>query len=198
MWKGWSRSWLLRPRAKSYQSEGRVRQAVSTGEAFSRLKELPPRSLLKSVDVAINPVDPRKSDQVVRVPPSRPTVPVRPVRFRAGCETPMRPKRPGGDIVGLRIWRRHPAGMMDFDVVIATPDAMRVVGQLGQILGPSGPDAQSKVGTVTPNGFGSGVAMQRRVKYERPDRYAPIGIIHCTIERSGSNQAALQQNLEGH
>ena len=124
-------------------------------EALNLLKEMPRAKFVESVDVAVNlGVDPRKSDQVVRgstVLPHGTGKTVRVAVFAQG-ENADKAKAAGADIVGFEdLADEVKKGNMNFDVVIATPDAMRVVGQLGQILGPRGLMPNPKVGTVTPD-----------------------------------------------
>ena len=124
-------------------------------EAFQLLKGFPRPKFVESIDVAVNlGVDPRKSDQVVRgssVLPNGTGKTVRVAVFAQG-ENADKAKAAGADIVGFDdLADDIKKGNMDFDVVIATPDAMRVVGQLGQILGPRGLMPNPKVGTVTPD-----------------------------------------------
>ena len=166
-------------------------------EAFGLLKELSSVKFNESVDVSVNlGVDPRKSDQVVRgstVLPNGTGKTVRVAVFAQGANADAA-KEAGADIVGFEdLAADIKGGMLDFDVVIATPDAMRVVGQLGQILGPRGLMPNPKVGTVTPNvAEGVSNAKAGQVRY-RTDKG---GIIHCTIGKIDFDPAALQQNLE--
>jgi len=127
-------------------------KAYAAPEAFSLLKEISSVKFEESVDVSINlGVDPRKSDQVVRgstVLPNGTGKDVRVAVFTQGDNVEAA-KAAGADIVGMEdLAEEVKAGKMDFDVVIASPDAMRVVGQLGQILGPRGLMPNPKVGTV--------------------------------------------------
>ena len=141
-------------------------------------------------------MDPRKSDQVVRGSTVLPNGTGKTVRVAVFAQGPNADaaKEAGADIVGFEdLAADIKAGMMDFDVVIATPDAMRVVGQLGQILGPRGLMPNPKVGTVTPNVVEAVTnAKAGQVRY-RTDK---SGIIHCPIGKVGFEPAALQQNLE--
>ncbi|HEB96844.1 MAG TPA: 50S ribosomal protein L1 [Sedimenticola thiotaurini] len=180
-----------------------IREKVEPGrqypaeEAFALLKEISSVKFPESVDVAVNlGVDPRKSDQVVRgstVLPNGTGKTVRVAVFAQG-ENAEKAKEAGADIVGFEdLAAEIKAGNMDFDVVIASPDAMRVVGQLGQILGPRGLMPNPKVGTVTPN-VAEAVknAKAGQVRY-RTDK---AGIIHCPIGKVDFDGAALKQNLE--
>ena len=169
----------------------------SIDDAFALLKELSSVKFNESVDVAVNlGVDPRKSDQVVRsatVLPNGTGKTVRVAVFAQGANADAA-KAAGADIVGFDdLAAEVKAGKMDFDVVIATPDAMRVVGQLGQILGPRGLMPNPKVGTVTPD-VATAVknAKAGQVRY-RTDK---AGIIHCTLGKVGFEVEALKQNLD--
>jgi large subunit ribosomal protein L1 len=150
----------------------------------------------ESVDVSFNlGVDPRKSDQVVRgavVLPKGTGKTVRVAVFTQGANVELA-KAAGADIVGFDdLAEQIKAGVMDFDIVIASPDAMRIVGQLGQILGPRGMMPNPKVGTVTPN-VAEAVknAKAGQVQY-RTDKG---GIVHATIGRASFAAADLQANL---
>jgi large subunit ribosomal protein L1 len=166
-------------------------------EAFGLLKQLASAKFKESVDVAVNlGVDPRKSDQVVRgstVLPNGTGKSVRVAVFAQGANADAA-KAAGADIVGFEdLAESIKGGSMDFDVVIASPDAMRIVGQLGQILGPRGLMPNPKVGTVTPN-VAEAVknAKAGQVRY-RTDK---AGIIHCTIGKADFEVNALKENLQ--
>ncbi|MDH4276356.1 MAG: 50S ribosomal protein L1, partial [Gammaproteobacteria bacterium] len=144
--------------AKLSKREKAIRAKLTPGknyaldEAVALLKGMPMAKFNESVDVAVNlGVDPRKSDQVVRgssVLPHGTGKSVRVAVFTAGKNAEAA-KAAGADIVGMEdLAEQVKAGVMDFDVVIASPDAMRVVGQLGQVLGPRGLMPNPKVGTV--------------------------------------------------
>jgi len=165
-------------------------------EAFGLLKETATASFRESVDVAVNlGVDPRKSDQVVRGSSVLPHGTGRTVRvavFAQGANADTA-REAGADVVGFEdLAERIKEGELDFDVVIATPDAMRVVGQLGQILGPRGLMPNPKVGTVTSD-VATAVANAKggQVRY-RTDRG---GIIHCSIGKADFEVEALRDNL---
>ncbi len=166
-------------------------------EAVELLKSLPASKFEESVDVSVNlGVDPRKSDQNVRgacVLPNGTGKTVRVAVFAQG-ENAVKATDAGADIVGFDdLAASIKEGNMDFDVVIATPDAMRVVGQLGQILGPRGLMPNPKVGTVTPDVVGAvNNAKAGQVRF-RTDKG---GIIHCSIGKIGFDAASLQGNLE--
>jgi len=172
-------------------------KAYAATEAFSLLKEISSVKFEESVDVSINlGVDPRKSDQVVRgstVLPNGTGKDVRVAVFTQGDNVEAA-RQAGADIVGMEdLAEDVKAGKMDFDVVIASPDAMRVVGQLGQILGPRGLMPNPKVGTVTPNVAEAVTNAKSGQVQFRTDK---AGIIHCTIGKASFEPAALQQNLE--
>ncbi len=165
--------------------------------ALELVKELATAKFPESVDISVNlGVDPRKSDQVVRgstVLPNGTGKTVRVAVFAQG-ENADKAKAAGADIVGFDdLAETVKGGQMDFDVVIATPDAMRVVGQLGQILGPRGLMPNPKVGTVTAD-VETAVknAKAGQVRY-RTDK---AGIIHCPIGRVDFEVGALKENLE--
>jgi large subunit ribosomal protein L1 len=151
----------------------------------------------ESVDVAVNlGIDAKKSDQVVRgsvVLPRGTGKTVRVAVFAQGANAE-KARGAGADVVGFDdLAEKIKGGFMDFDVVIATPDAMKVVGPLGQVLGPRGLMPNPKVGTVTPN-VEEAVRNARagQVQY-RADK---AGIVQCTIGRASFPVEALQENLE--
>lgn len=165
-------------------------------EALGLVKELALAKFPESIDVSVNlGVDPRKSDQVVRgstVLPNGTGKTVRVAVFAQG-ENADKAKAAGADIVGFEdLAETVKGGEMNFDVVIATPDAMRVVGTLGQILGPRGLMPNPKVGTVTAD-VETAVknAKAGQVRY-RTDK---AGIIHCPIGRVDFEVPALKENL---
>ncbi|BDY03181.1 50S ribosomal protein L1 [Ferrimonas sp. YFM] len=166
-------------------------------EAVALLKELATAKFVESVDVAVNlGVDPRKSDQNVRGATVLPHGTGRDVRvavFTQGANAEAA-KEAGADLVGMEdLAEQVKKGEMNFDVVVASPDAMRVVGQLGQILGPRGLMPNPKTGTVTPN-VAEAVknAKAGQVRY-RTDKN---GIIHTTIGKVSFDAAQLKENLE--
>ena len=180
-----------------------IREKIEAGrlypveEAFELLKEVSSVKFKESVEVCINlGVDPRKSDQVVRgstVLPKGTGKTVRVAVFAQAANADAA-REAGADIVGFEdLAEEIKGGKMDFDVVIATPDAMRVVGKLGQILGPRGLMPNPKVGTVTPNVVEAvNNAKAGQVRY-RTDKG---GIIHCTIGKVDFPPADLKMNLE--
>lgn len=165
-------------------------------EAFALLKELSKVKFEESVDVAVNlGIDPRKSDQTVRgssVLPNGTGKTVRVAVFAQGAAADAA-REAGADQVGFEdLAESVKAGNMEFDVVIAAPDAMRVVGALGTILGPRGLMPNPKVGTVTPN-VAEAVknAKAGQVRY-RADKG---GIVHATLGRVSFEPKALHENL---
>jgi large subunit ribosomal protein L1 len=166
-------------------------------EAFALLKELSSVKFSESIDVSVNlGVDPRKSDQVVRgstVLPHGIGKTVRVAVFAQGAAATAAAEA-GADRVGFDdLAEEIKAGQMNFDVVIASPDAMRLVGQLGKILGPRGLMPNPKVGTVTPD-VAEAVrnAKAGQVRY-RTDK---AGIIHCPLGRIDFEPVKLRENLE--
>jgi large subunit ribosomal protein L1 len=166
-------------------------------EALDLLKELASAKFRESVDVAVNlGVDPRKSDQVVRgatVLPHGTGKSVRVAVFAQGANAEAA-QAAGADVIGFEdLAESVKAGNLDFDVVIASPDAMRIVGQLGKILGPRGLMPNPKVGTVTPDVAGAiRNAKAGQVRY-RTDK---SGIIHCTLGKVDFSTVQLQENLQ--
>ena len=169
----------------------------SINEAIALLKELATAKFVESVDVAVNlGIDARKSDQNVRGATVLPHGTGRDIRvavFTQGANAEAA-KAAGAELVGMDdLAELVKKGEMNFDVVIASPDAMRVVGQLGQILGPRGLMPNPKVGTVTPN-VAEAVknAKAGQVRY-RNDKN---GIIHTTLGKVSFNEVQLKENLE--
>lgn len=179
-----------------------IRERIEPGklyalsDALGLVKDTSSAKFVESVDVAVNlGVDPRKSDQVVRgstVLPNGTGKTVRVAVFTQGANAEAA-LAAGADKVGLEdLAEEVRAGNLDFDVVVASPDAMRVVGQLGQILGPRGLMPNPKVGTVTPD-VATAVknAKGGQVRY-RTDK---AGIIHCSIGKADFEVDALEGNL---
>ena len=166
-------------------------------EGLALLKECSNARFDESVDAAINlGVDPRKSDQNVRgssVLPNGTGKQGRIAVFAQG-ENADKAKAAGADVVGMQdLAEAMKGGDLNYDVVIASPDAMGVVGQLGQILGPRGLMPNPKVGTVSPDVEGAVKnAKAGQVRY-RTDKG---GIVHCTIGKSSFDVAQLRENLE--
>ncbi|SQH74326.1 50S ribosomal protein L1 [Shewanella benthica] len=187
----------LTKRARIIREKVEVTKNYDINEAVELLKELATAKFVESVDVAVNlGVDPRKSDQNVRGATVLPHGTGRDVRVAvftqgANAEAAL---AAGAELVGMEeLAAQVKAGEMNFDVVIASPDAMRVVGQLGQILGPRGLMPNPKTGTVTPN-VAEAVknAKAGQVRY-RTDKN---GIIHTTIGKVDFDTAKLKENLE--
>ena len=165
-------------------------------EALALVKEMAVAKFAESVDVSMNlGIDPRKSDQVVRgsvVLPNGIGKEVRVAVFTQG-DNVEKAKAAGADVVGMEdLAEQMKGGDMNFDTVIATPDAMRVVGQLGRVLGPRGLMPNPKVGTVTPD-VETAVrnAKAGQVRY-RADK---AGIVHCPIGKVDFEVSALRENL---
>jgi large subunit ribosomal protein L1 len=165
-------------------------------EALALVKQFATAKFDESVDVAVNlGVDPTKSDQQVRgstVLPNGTGKTVRVAVFTSGKNADAA-REAGADIVGLEdLAEKVKAGELNFDVVVASPDAMRVVGQLGQILGPRGLMPNPKVGTVTPDVAGAvRNAKAGQVRF-RADK---AGVIHCTLGKASFEVKALRENL---
>lgn len=187
----------LSKRMKAIGEKLETGKLYAIDDALQLIKDIQKAKFTESVDVSVNlGVDPRKSDQVVRgssVLPNGNGKTVRVAVFAQG-ENADKAKAAGADIVGFDdLAADIKQGNMDFDVVIATPDAMRVVGQLGQILGPRGLMPNPKVGTVTPD-VETAVknAKGGQVRY-RTDK---AGIIHCSIGNVDFEPKSLKENLE--
>ncbi len=186
----------LTKRQKLINEKVDVDKLYDVVEAFGLLKDLPAAKFTESVDVSINlGVDAKKSDQAVRgstVLPNGTGKTVRVAVFTQGDNVEAA-KAAGADVVGMDdLAEEVKKGNMDFDVVIASPDAMRVVGQLGQVLGPRGLMPNPKVGTVSAD-VATAVknAKGGQVRY-RTDK---AGIIQCSIGNLGFDSNALSENL---
>lgn len=187
----------LTKRAKLIKEKIQTGKVYPVNEALDVLKSLSSVKFVESVDVSVNlGVDPRKSDQAVRgatVMPHGTGKVVRVAVFTQGQNVEAA-KNAGADLIGMDdLAQQITAGELNFDVVIASPDAMRVVGKLGQILGPRGLMPNPKVGTVTPD-VATAVrnAKSGQVRY-RTDKK---GIIHCTIGKVNFETLALKENLD--
>lgn len=166
-------------------------------EAVQVLNSLPAAKFKESLDISVNlGVDPRKSDQVVRGATTLPAGTGKTVRvavFAQGAQAEVM-KEAGADVVGFDdLAESIQGGNLDFDVVIAAPDAMRVVGKLGTILGPRGLMPNPKVGTVTPDVAG---AVKNAKSGQARYRVDKAGIIHAAIGQVGFDAAAIRQNVE--
>jgi len=183
-------------RQKAWKDKLQTGRQYPIEEALALVKELATAKFEESVDVAVNlGVDASKSDQQVRgstIMPHGIGKKVRVAVFTQGKNADAA-REAGADIVGLEdLAERVKQGQIDFDVVVASPDAMRVVGQLGQILGPRGLMPNPKVGTVTPDVAGAvRNAKAGQVRY----RCDKGGIIHCTIGKAVFEPVALKENL---
>ncbi len=171
-------------------------QIYPVAEALALVKEIATAKFNESVDAVVNlGIDARKSDQLVRgalVLPNGTGKTTRVAVFAQGAQAEAA-KAAGADIVGFEdLAEQVKAGVMDFDIVIATPDAMRIVGQLGQILGPRGLMPNPKVGTVTPD---AATAVKNAKAGQVQYRTDKGGIIHCTIGRASFTVEQLQGNL---
>ncbi len=186
----------LSKKQKKINETVKLNTMYSATDAIVVLKEFASKKFLESVDVSINlGVDPKKSDQVVRSSTNLPKGTGKVVRVAvfAQGDNATKAKDAGADIVGFEdLAEQIKAGKMDFDVVIATPDAMRLVGQLGQVLGPRGLMPNPKVGTVTTN-VEAAVrdAKSGQVRY-RTDKN---GIIHCSVGKIDFTPEDLVENI---
>ncbi len=186
----------LAKRMKVWKEKLPPGKQYSIDEALKLVKEFATAKFAESVDAAVNlGIDASKSDQQVRgstVLPHGIGKSVRVAVFTSGKNQDIA-RAAGADIVGLEdLAEKVKAGEMNFDVVIASPDAMRVVGQLGQILGPRGLMPNPKVGTVSPD-VATAVknAKAGQVRY----RVDKAGIVHCTIGKASFEITALRENL---
>ena len=187
----------LTKRQKATQGKVDHNKNYPVSEALGLTKELATAKFNESIDVAVClGIDARKSDQLVRgsvVLPAGTGKTVRVAVFAQG-EKAEAAKAAGADIVGFDdLAADIKAGNLNFDVVIATPDSMRVVGQLGQILGPRGLMPNPKVGTVT---MDVAVAVKNAKAGQVQYRTDKGGIIHCTIGRASFELAQLEENLK--
>lgn len=186
----------LSKRARLIQEKVEARD-YEINEAITLLKELATAKFKESVDVSVNlGIDARKSDQNVRGATVLPNGTGRDVRvavFTSGANVD-KAKEAGADLVGMEdLAEQVKKGELNFDVVIASPDAMRVVGQLGQILGPRGLMPNPKTGTVTPD---VATAVQNAKAGQIRYRNDKAGIIHATIGKVDFDNDKLKENLE--
>ena len=187
----------LSKRAKAIAEKVEADKAYSIDDALSLLKEISSVKFSESVDISINlGIDPRKSDQVVRGATTLPAGSGKDVRvavFTQG-ENADAAKAAGADVVGMdELADQMKKGDLNFDVVIASPDAMRVVGQLGQVLGPRGLMPNPKVGTVTPD---VATAVKNAKAGQARFRADKGGIIHASIGTVKFEVDALKQNID--
>ena len=187
----------LTKRAKLIQEAVEPGKLYRVEDACKLLADLSKLKFKESVDVAVNlGIDARKSDQAVRgstVLPNGTGKEVRVAVFTAG-DNIEKAKAAGADVVGMEdLAEQMKGGDLNFDVVIASPDAMRVVGTLGQILGPRGLMPNPKVGTVSPD-------VEQAVKNAKGGqvrfRTDKAGIVHCSIGKADFDAKDLKQNLE--
>ena len=187
---------VVAKRTKAWKARLTPGKQYGVEEALKLIKEFATAKFTESVDAAVNlGIDASKSDQQVRgstVLPHGTGKTVRVAVFTGGKNQDIA-RAAGADIVGLEdLAEKVKKGEMNFDVVIASPDAMRIVGQLGQILGPRGLMPNPKVGTVTPD-VATAIknAKAGQVRY----RVDKAGIVHCTIGRANFEPQALKENL---
>ena len=187
----------LSKRAKAIRAKVDSTKSYAFDNAVALIKELATAKFNESIDVSVQlGVDPKKSDQVVRgsvVLPAGTGKTVRVAVFASG-EKAEAAKAAGADVVGMEdLAERAKAGDMPFDIVIASPDTMRIVGTLGQILGPRGLMPNPKVGTVSPD-VATAVknAKAGQVRY-RTDKN---GIIHTSVGKVGFEAGKLKENVE--
>ncbi|MCO1334304.1 50S ribosomal protein L1 [Microbulbifer sp. OS29] len=187
----------LSKRQRAIAEKVEVGKAYSIDDAVALLKELSKVKFAETVDASVNlGIDPRKSDQAVRGATTLPHGTGKDVRvavFTQGANAEAA-KEAGADLIGMdELAADVKAGKMDFDVVIASPDAMRVVGQLGQILGPRGLMPNPKTGTVTPD---VATAVKNAKAGQVRFRADKGGIIHGGIGKVGFDLSSLKENLE--
>ena len=183
-------------REKTWKDKLPPGKQYSIDDALKLVKTFATAKFNETVDCSVNlGIDASKSDQQVRgstVMPNGTGKKVRVAVFTQGKNADAA-REAGADIVGLEdLAEKVKAGQMDFDVVVASPDAMRVVGGLGQILGPRGLMPNPKVGTVTPDVAGAvRNAKAGQVRY----RVDKAGIVHCTVGKASFEAKALRENL---
>lgn len=186
----------LSKRMRAIREQVEPTKVYNIDEAFDLLKKITGAKFNESVDVAIRlGVDPKKSDQNVRGSTVLPNGTGKSVRVAVFAQGPNAEAATaaGADLVGMDdLAERIQGGEMDFDVVIATPDAMRVVGKLGQVLGPRGLMPNPKVGTVTTD---VDTAVKNAKAGQVRFRTDKAGIIHSTIGKADFEVDALKQNL---
>src|SRR5213082_2227635 len=183
-------------RRKAFANKVDPTKTYAAGEALKLVKETATAKFDEAIDVAVNlGIDAKKGNQTVRgsvVLPAGTGKKVRVAVFAAGDKA-QAAKAAGAEIVGMEdLAEQVKAGKLDFDVVIAAPEAMRVVGQLGQILGPRGLMPNPKVGTVTPD---VATAVKNAKSGQVTYRVDKAGIIHCTIGKATFEVNALKENL---
>ena len=184
-------------RVKAYNEKVDAEKVYAIDEALALIKEIATAKFDETVEVAVNlGVDPRKSDQVVRGSSVLPSGTGKSVKVAVFCQgdAAEQARSAGADYVGFEdLLEQIKGGMMDFSVVIATPDAMPTVSKLGKILGPRGLMPNPKTGTVTKDvKLAVENAKAGQVRY-RTDKN---GIIHCAIGKASFKPEALRQNLD--
>ena len=187
----------LSKRVKAFRAKVDVLKTYSITEAVSILKEVSTVKFGESLDVAVNlGIDARKSDQNVRSATVLPHGTGKEVRVAVSTQgaNVEAAKAAGADVVGMEdLMAQMKGGDLDFGVVIASPDAMRVVGQLGQVLGPRGLMPNPKVGTVTPD---VATAVKNAKAGQVRFRNDKNGIIHASIGKLAFEEKAIKENLE--
>jgi large subunit ribosomal protein L1 len=186
----------LTKRQQAYKDKVSRDQVLSVDEGLALVKELASAKFSESVDISVNlGIDPRKSDQVVRgsvVLPNGTGRDVRVAVFTQG-DNVEKAKAAGADSVGMEeLAEAMKGGDLDYGTVIATPDAMRIVGQLGRVLGPRGLMPNPKVGTVTQDVEAAVKAAKGGQVRFRADK---AGIVHCTIGKVDFDVNALKENM---
>jgi large subunit ribosomal protein L1 len=186
----------LSKRTRAIRAKVKPNTTYPLGEALKLVRETANAKFDESVDVAVVlGIDAKKSDQSVRGSVVLPEGTGKSVRVAVFTQGPKaeEAKAAGADIVGFEdLAAKVKGGFMDFDVVIASPDAMRIVGQLGQVLGPRGLMPNPKVGTVTPDVAGAVKNAKAGQVQFRADK---AGIIHCTIGRASFDAERLKTNM---
>jgi large subunit ribosomal protein L1 len=186
----------LTKKQKAYADKIIAEKVYNATEGFALVSELATAKFAESVDVVVKlGIDPRKSDQVVRGATVMPNGTGKDVRVAVftGEANEKAAKDAGAEFVGMdELAQEIKGGMMDFDVVIASPDAMRVVGMLGQVLGPRGLMPNPKTGTVTPDVAG---AVKRAKSGQVRFRADKAGIVHASIGKVDFSPKNLAENL---
>jgi large subunit ribosomal protein L1 len=187
----------LTKRQKVFAEKVNPEHLYPASEAFAMLKELATAKFTESVDVSVNlGIDPRKGDQMVRgstVLPHGTGKTVRVAVFAQGANAEAA-EAAGADTVGMDdLAERMQGGELDYDVVIASPDAMGVVGKLGRVLGPRGLMPNPRVGTVTAE---VGEAVQNAKAGQVRYRADKGGLIHCSVGKADFEPQALAENLQ--
>lgn len=186
----------LTKKTETIRKKLKVNQIYKLEEAIILLQEFASKTFVEGVDIAVNlGLDPRKSDQALRRSTKLPKGTGKVVRVAvfAQGDNAVKAKAAGADLVGYEdLAEQIKAGEMNFDVVIATPDAMRIVGQLGQILGPRGLMPNPKVGTVTTNvEVAVNDIKSGQVRYKTDKN----GIVHCAVGKLNFKPIDLIENI---